>query len=148
MVIYFIYLHVTDLVSSATLAHVVFEAFHAVYRLICPESGKYRPHQKIFLPKGIQSNAKKPKIVGGERFILLWLFYVNVDHFSRKYCDECNNSYATDRAHWAVCSRKDVPCTYPGQQTNTIHRNTDGYLRCIRCDYRVKKDENMKVSKF
>ena len=64
-----------------------------------------------------------------------------------KTCSECNSSYSTERAHWAVCGRKELPCIYPspeGGQSVILHR-VDGVFTCIRCTKTIKKDGNMKV---
>lgn len=72
---------------------------------------------------------------------------------SSKYCNECNRSYSSERAHKTVCSRKEVSCIYPNlhsecdSQRITLHR-VDGSFKCIRCGKLIKKDQNMKVMSF
>jgi len=105
------------------------------------------------LPKGNPVNAKKAVVLKSKLFdsIFCRLLTPNCNRLE-KHCDDCKSLYTTERVHWAVCGRKEVPCVYPdensecGVQKIILHRGVDGHFKCIRCGKLIKKDQNMMVS--
>jgi len=69
---------------------------------------------------------------------------------STTQCNECGDLYGSEKGHRAVCTRKEVPCIYPdssgNQVTIVLRRGADHNLKCVRCGYSVRKDQNIKVS--